>query len=77
MTETTFNPGDIVYHKANNLRMVVVSVSGSAIKVQYVTAYGKFDETVFIASSLSERPIEDSGTARTIIQLESKATPSR
>ena len=66
-----FNPGDIVYHKVNNLRMVVLSITEIDASCQYVTSSGIFFETKFKLFQLSKTPISTSD-APVITQLEMK-----
>jgi len=74
MSETKFNPGDIVYHKANNLRMVVTFADDNSCRCTYVDVYGKYQNEVFLYNVLSNEPYTFDGCS-IITQLESKAYP--
>lgn len=76
MTDQTFKPGDVVFHKANNLRMVVVEMNGSSILTEFVNANGEFVQDSFMPIVLSTFPTaSDYENIRVINQLESKASP--
>lgn len=47
MAEQEFKNGDVVYHKVNNLRMVIISTSEYFVDCRYVTASGNFTEMSF------------------------------
>jgi len=64
MSENTFKQGDIVYHKANNLRMVVMSVEEEHVYAKYVGIDGRYDIISFVHFELSKAPIIDPGKAK-------------
>lgn len=66
-----FNPGDIVYHKVNNLRMVVLSSNATYATCKYVSAYGNYEESNFQVFELSQHPTQ-SKDIPVISQLETK-----
>lgn len=74
MAQESFNQGDVVYHKANNLRMVVVEANDTKIRAVYVEADGSFKEAVFQHFLLSKLPIPIPGhrTADVLYQMQSK-----
>lgn len=72
MAETTFNPGDIVYHKANNLRMVVISANDAVIKTEFINAKGDFAQDSFAKTAVSTKPILEEPGVKALYQLESK-----
>lgn len=45
--ENPFNPGDIVFHKVNNLRMVVLRSLTKSCVCRYISASGQFSEMDF------------------------------
>jgi len=72
MAEETFKPGDIVYHKINNLRMVVIRSSGEAINCRIIRPSGTFDTEDFKAFEVSATPLVDEFIT---FQLEAKTSP--
>lgn len=71
MKNEKLTAGDIVYHKANNLRMVVITVQETAIRCRYVDKFGKFQLDNFLPIELSKTTIGDTNFPA-IHQLESK-----
>lgn len=69
MTNQIFTPGDIVFHKANNLRMVVISCYEAHLTLQFVNTLGKFIQDDFPITVIN-RYYDDSLIILT--QLESK-----
>lgn len=80
MSQETFNPGDVVYHKANNLRMVVLQVLKDNLKCNFVTSYGTFsqaysrNEYKFYHFEVSKEPMKE---IPVITQLESLDCPHK
>ncbi|WP_312331957.1 hypothetical protein [Sphingobacterium sp.] len=70
MAETNFKAGDIVYHKANNLRMVVISNRDTYVKCRYINANGSFTLGDFVDIELINIPTNQIPLKT---QLESKA----
>lgn len=68
--ENPFKPGDIVFHKANNLRMVVLATFESSCSCRYVSAAGQFTKMEFSIQEISATKFDDT---LIIYQLESKA----
>lgn len=71
MSEQTFQPGDIVYHKANNLRMVVLSSGENYTSCRCVNINGTYDEINFKPFELSKSPIFDNEVP-VVAQLETR-----
>lgn len=74
MTENQFQPGDVVYHKANNLRMVVMSVKENSIHTCFVIPNGIYKYDSFAPIELSKKPIKEDERYDPIViyQLEEK-----
>ena len=53
MENQVFKPGDVVFHKANNLRMVVLEVDGEFISCKLVNALGHFIKDNFSSIEIS------------------------
>jgi hypothetical protein len=75
MEQNQFKPGDIVYHKANNLRMVVIGIKGDQCNCTLVEKSGVFKNDLFFNIELSETPIDFMETP-VISQLEYKGIQS-
>lgn len=60
MSDQSFSVGDVVYHKANNLRMVLVKVNtDSTFECRYLNHENKFYEGQFRSCELSKRSIDE------------------
>ena len=72
MAEETFKAGDIVYHKVNNLRMVVLRVANHIVVCRFINPSGNFDNKEFNSFELAKNsPSNEMVT----YQLESKTSP--
>lgn len=54
MSTEEFKPGDIVYHKANNLRMVVISKIEDKITCRYINKEAEFSTLRFYPFELTK-----------------------
>lgn len=59
MSETEFKPGDVVFHKVNNLRMVVTNVYNDGVTCTYLNHSNSFATGDFKACELSAKSIND------------------
>lgn len=66
MAEQEFKVGDVVYHKANGLRMVVIEVRGTEVKCRYINAEGAFDKFTFLIEELTSN---DTSNINDTVQL--------
>ena len=57
MSEPTFKPGEIVYHKVNHLRMVLINQEDNRSFCKYLNADGNFELDWFESIEISTRPI--------------------
>ncbi|MEJ5143971.1 hypothetical protein [Sphingobacterium sp. MYb388] len=76
MEENQFKPGDIVYHKANNLRMVVIGIKGDQSNCRFVEKAGVFKNDLFFNIELSNTPLDFMETP-VVSQLVYKGIESR
>ena len=69
MAENQFQLGDIVYHKANNLRMVVQRISNeNTVVCEFINRAGNIVQDSFSNHVISNHPKEDAGIDRINIQ---------
>jgi len=62
MEENKFQLGEIVYHKANNLRMVINGFSNeNAVVCEFINRSGNIVQDTFSIHVLSNHPTEDAG----------------
>ncbi len=62
MSESQFKKGNIVYHKANNLRMVIIGTKENESFCRYVDYNGKFVGEWYYNIEISREPIPTSGS---------------
>lgn len=58
MENNKFEKGDIVYHKVNGLRMVVLAAGETHLSCRFVSPSGQFLENEFLAWELSDKGID-------------------
>lgn len=66
MADQKFKVGDVVYHKANGLRMVVIEVRVDEVKCRYINADGAFDKFGFLSDELT---LNDTTNINDTVQL--------